>query len=231
MSEQAAYYNRFGHLHEKEILGCAHPEFWTTDYDIQGPVYLEMKERVETQGAFINEYFSKEFPVLDLGCGFGRQAFWLARQGFTVMGTDSSSVFIDIARKLFTLHQLEGAFQCVRLSAFQPEVAYKQVILFDVLEHIPPVKRRTVLKQISGLMEKDGILIVSLPHLKSRFSSFINNQIVKRVSGLFSYFRNRQEHPFMIPGKTQLRSLSAPYFTMMEFKVTPKTDYYIFRKI
>jgi len=38
-------------------------------------------------------------PVLDVGCGSGLEAVWLARQGFRVIGVDSSSGALERARE------------------------------------------------------------------------------------------------------------------------------------
>lgn len=230
MSDQVEYYDQFGRLHEQSILNCPRPELWTTDYDQQGPVYREMKERLETQEAFIRKYFKKEFPVLDIGCGFGRQAYWLAKEGFRVTGTDSSSVFIEIAEKLFAKHLYAGEFKTSRLLELAPPENYSQVLILDVLEHIPVSERPKAVKHIHTLMKKDGILFITLPHVRKRLTSFINNQVLKRLKSQFHYFRNREEHPYTIPGKDQLLKLCNPYFTLIEFRESPKTDYYIFRK-
>jgi hypothetical protein len=49
MPGQINYYNLFGKQYEENILACPEPEFWTTDYDQKGRVYLEIKKRIETQ--------------------------------------------------------------------------------------------------------------------------------------------------------------------------------------
>ena len=80
MTEQIDYYNRFGKEHKSAILNCPEPHLWTTDYEQKGRIYVEMKERIEKQQEFVARYFDKTFPVLDIGCGFGRQAYLLAKK-------------------------------------------------------------------------------------------------------------------------------------------------------
>ena len=79
MPGQVNYYNRFGKKYEQDILNCPEPELWTTDYHEQGRVYREMKERIKQQQELILDHFDKKFPVIDIGCGFGRQAVLLAK--------------------------------------------------------------------------------------------------------------------------------------------------------
>ena len=42
--------------------------------------------------------------VLDLGCGEGRNAVWLARQGWSVTAVDFSDVGLDKGRRLADAH-------------------------------------------------------------------------------------------------------------------------------
>ena len=50
-------------------------------------------------------------PVLDLGCGQGRNAVWLARQGHTVTGIDQSHVAIGQARRLAADNGVQVEFE------------------------------------------------------------------------------------------------------------------------
>ncbi len=112
MLGQVNYYNDFGEIYKQSILSCPEPELWTTDYDTKGRVFREMRERVEQQQKLISAYFTPIIPVLDIGCGFGRQSISLAKNGYTLTGTDTSDVFIDIVKELFLKHGFEGRFIC-----------------------------------------------------------------------------------------------------------------------
>jgi 2-polyprenyl-3-methyl-5-hydroxy-6-metoxy-1,4-benzoquinol methylase len=231
MSDQVPYYNRFGEIHAQSILDCPEPEYWTTDYSERGSVYREMKERVDRQQELIRTWFDKSHPVLDIGCGFGRQAVWMAREGFRVRGTDTSAVFISIAEKLFTRFGLKGEFFCTDILKDKNHGHYKQVLLLDVLEHIPPAYREKMLERVSEKMVTGGILILSLPHTRKRFSSRVNNEIRKRITGQLRYFLAREEHPYTIPGKKKILKLTRTFFELVSFQETTLSDYYILRRL
>ena len=112
---QIRYYTQFGNKFESDILNAKDPSVWTSDMKSNGPIFQSMKKRIKDQKEYILTYFTKNEPVLDCGCGFGRQSFMLAKEGFEIVGLDSSNVFIEIAQRLFLKHNLNGKFICVPL--------------------------------------------------------------------------------------------------------------------
>lgn len=231
MRDQVNYYDRFGKKHAASILACPEPEYWTTDYDSKGRIYREIKERVEQQQSLVREYFSNTRPVLDIGCGFGRQAVWLAREGFAVTGLDTSAAFIEIARQLFHQTGLAGNFIPANiLKQEKINGGYLQVLLLDVLEHVAPGDRKKFLRNIHELMLPGGILILSLPHVKKRLSSFVNNRIRKNITRHIPWFLKKEEHPYPIPGKKDILNLSGRLFKIGKRIETGETDYYVLRR-
>ena len=230
MFGQLEYYNHFGKLNKTAILTCAEPELWTTDYNEKGRIYTEMLERIRHQTFLIEQFFSNNHSVLDAGCGFGRQAMILAKKGFSVVGVDSSQIFIELAAELFERHHLRARFlrgDLMELSLPQ----FPQVILFDVLEHINPSARKIFLEKLHALSLQDATLIVSVPHLKKRFTSILNNKLRKKITQHFSYFLAREEHPYPIPTPAEVTRLTNGLFTILKFEQTPVTDYYVLRKL
>ena len=115
MKDQVQYYNQFAKQYRDDILSSANPSLWATDIKEQGPNYQAIRSRLHDQEKILLDHFDSSLPVLDLGCGFGRQALMLAKAGFQITGIDSSNVFIEIAQQLF-LKQVEvGSLRPVRL--------------------------------------------------------------------------------------------------------------------
>lgn len=229
MPSQINYYNHFGEQHTDSIINCPEPELWTTDYLNKGRIYREMKKRIGQQQQLILEFFKKDFPVLDVGCGFGRQAYLLAKNGYKVTGTDTSNAFIEIAKKLFTKNNYLSDFYCMNILETKLNSNFRQVLLLDVLEHIKPSQRISLWKRLSEILnEKGGIMILSVPHVKNRFSSVLNNNIRKRFTQYFSYFLHNEEHAFPIPGKNEIIKQSERNFSLLKFIGSDDTDYYVF---
>ena len=230
MPDQVEYYNRFGELYREDILTCPEPEFWTTDYGSRGRVYTEMVQRVREQTALVQEFFINTLSVLDIGCGFGRQAIVLAKNGFTVIGFDTSKILIEIATELFKRNHLPGKFSNSSLDD-PPLSKFSQIILFDVIEHIKPSARSTFLNKVHSLALPGALVIVSLPHVRKRFTSRINNSLRRAITQHFSYFISREEHPYPIPTSQHFKKLIGGLFTILKFRQTSFTDYYVLRKI
>ena len=55
MSNQVDYYNQFATKHRYEILGSDDPSIWTTDREQNGPIFQEMKKRIQRQKEHIVE--------------------------------------------------------------------------------------------------------------------------------------------------------------------------------
>lgn len=60
---------------------------------------------------FCNSHLTVGCSVLDLGCGGGRNAHYLAQEGFELHGMDISESAIDLCRKRFKRFNLKGNFK------------------------------------------------------------------------------------------------------------------------
>lgn len=101
-----------------------------------------------------------ELPVgraLDLGCGLGVNAIWLARQGWLVRAVDFSDVAIERARMLAVRSGVEVDFDVADLTTYEPEGAYDLVSFFYV--HLPAAERAGMLARASRAVAPGGRLL------------------------------------------------------------------------
>jgi SAM-dependent methyltransferase len=105
--------------------------------------------------------------ALDLACGDGRNAIWLARHGWRVTGVDFSSVALDRARQLAAAAGVEVEWQPHDLLQWlPPEGAYELVAL--VYLHLPRPERRIVLSRAARAVAPAGRLLVVGHHRRNR---------------------------------------------------------------
>ena len=93
--------------------------------------------------------------ALDLGCGEGRNALWLAEQGWRTTGVDFSSVGIDKARNIASRRQVEVDFRVADVR----EVEHWQEA-FDLVAaiflHTAPEERAVWLPAAVSLVKPGG---------------------------------------------------------------------------
>lgn len=96
--------------------------------------------------------------ALDLACGEGRNALWLAEQGWQVTGTDFSPVAIDKARQRAEQEGLGAAFHVADATDTAPEGPYDLVIVFYL--QLPAEQRRAAHRNAAAALAPGGTLVI-----------------------------------------------------------------------
>jgi SAM-dependent methyltransferase len=96
--------------------------------------------------------------ALDLACGEGRNAIWLAELGWTVTAVDFSTVAVEKARKRAAAGGVEVDFRVLDLLAFEPEPRSYDLVLVLYL-HIDPDGRRLVLARAADAVAAGGTFL------------------------------------------------------------------------
>jgi len=220
---QNKYYTEFALKYKDEIIHSDDPSVWTSDIINNGPKSVTMKIRIETLREIIKEHFSEEHEVFDIGCGFGRQSFLLAKEGFKVTGIDTNPDFINIANEIFKRHSLEGNFHCIEQGSKLSDERYHQIVLLDVFEHIPPFKRKKFIRSIWSVCLPDSTLIISLPIIKPPFRLLITNILKYFISSLLI----NKEHPYPIPDEKSIKRILGKLFKISGIIIHGDTAFYI----
>lgn len=97
--------------------------------------------------------------ALDLACGEGRNAVWLARRGWRATGVDFSGVGIDKARQLAEAHGVDVEWIVADLLEYEPEPeAFELVIMFYL--QVPPAERAPIVRSAAGAVSAGGTLLL-----------------------------------------------------------------------
>jgi SAM-dependent methyltransferase len=97
--------------------------------------------------------------ALDLACGEGRNAVWLAQRGWTVTGVDFSEVALDKALQLARAGEVEVRWVQADLREYRPEPhAYDLVLLFYL--QVPAEERRRIVRAAAGGVAPGGTLLL-----------------------------------------------------------------------
>jgi SAM-dependent methyltransferase len=103
--------------------------------------------------------------ALDVGCGEGGDALWLAENGWEVLGVDLSQVAIDRAAERAVETGLDGRTAWERrdlLAWSPPSQAYDLVTVAFV--HLPTEDRRTVYAALAAAVAPGGSIVVTAHH-------------------------------------------------------------------
>lgn len=97
--------------------------------------------------------------ALDIACGEGRNAVWLAEQGWRVTGVDFSDVGLGKARELAGARGVEAEWVQADLLDYRPEQrAYDLVLVFYV--QLPEPERRSIIRAAAEAVASGGVLLV-----------------------------------------------------------------------
>ncbi len=97
--------------------------------------------------------------ALDLACGEGRNAVWLAERGWDALGVDFSEVAIEKARSRAAALGVDVEFLCRDLLEFESEPSTYDLVLVFFLQ-LPAAQRTVVLERAAKALAPGGTLVV-----------------------------------------------------------------------
>lgn len=97
--------------------------------------------------------------ALDLACGSGRNAVWLAARGWTVTGVDFSAVALEQARTLAAERGVEVEWVEGDLLEWQPARGAFDLVVVLYLQ-VPADERRRILARAAAAVAPGGTLLV-----------------------------------------------------------------------
>lgn len=106
--------------------------------------------------------------VLELGCGYGYNAFLLSKRAKFVLGVDIDEAAITMARRRYEGVENLG-FLLEDCFAFLDRTertgrTYDAVFLFEFIEHVNGFEQGLLLSKIHSILRPDGKLVLSTPN-------------------------------------------------------------------
>jgi cyclopropane fatty-acyl-phospholipid synthase-like methyltransferase len=147
--------------------------------------------------------------AIDLGCGAGNYAIYLAGQGFDVTGVDSSKTAIQIATENAHKQGIKCRFIVADLIGDLQEVKETFDFAYDweLLHHIFPEDRETYVQHVHSILNPGGsYLSVSFSETDPQFGG--SGKYRSTPIGTTLYFSSESE----------LQGLFSPYFVIRNLK-------------
>ena len=105
---------------------------------------------------------TQPYRVLDIGCGEGKDAVFLARNGYAVSAFDIAANGLAKARELAQLHGTAVDFFQADLLNYRPEGFFDIVFSSGVFHYLPPHKRGEVIERLKGHTPKKGLHVINV---------------------------------------------------------------------
>jgi len=112
----------------------------------------------------IAAHLARGTRMLEIGCGAGYGAFYLAHHAREVTAIDVQPPKLEQAARLFRRDNLRFLLAQGTRLAF-PDASFECVGTFQVIEHIPEPELETFVRDIARVLTPDGVLVVSTLNL------------------------------------------------------------------
>jgi len=140
-------------------------DFWNVFYaDRSRPVPFFVAKPDENLAAAVDRGVIAPGRALDLGCGPGRNALYLASRGFEVDAVDLSPVAIDWARERAAETGADVRFLCgnaFTLTEAELSGPYDLIVDSGCFHHLPPHRRVSYLALLDRVLAPDGHLALT----------------------------------------------------------------------
>lgn len=163
--------------------------------------YKKLESRMTLQGMKENIGKLKNPAILELGCGEGFLVSEALEQGYNITGIDFSSFGVEKWNPSILKNCSFGNVYDFLNDGFKSGKKYDVCILRNVLEHVidPPA----LLTQISRVLGKDGIVLVTVPNDYSDLQNlamekkYIDNEFWFAPPDHLYYFNTKNIVPFL----------------------------------
>jgi 2-polyprenyl-3-methyl-5-hydroxy-6-metoxy-1,4-benzoquinol methylase len=118
--------------------------------------------------------------ALELGCGTGGNAMWLAEHGWKVTAVDYSDVAIEKARLTAKERGLDIEFAVADASIYQPEGQFELITSFYI--HLQPQQRAKMFSNTAGALAPGGKLLFVSHDLTSQLSGWSDEDMKSLTS-------------------------------------------------
>ena len=163
----------------------------------------------------------KPCKTIDLGCGTGNYAIYLASKGFDVTGIDISPAAINIAKENAKKKGVKERFLVADVLGDLDEVRETFDFAYDweLLHHIFPEKRKKYVENVYKILNPGG-----------KYLSVCFSEKDPEFGGSGKYRETRLGTLLYFSSEDELRDLFKPYFNIKELKtieVTAKSAHHL----
>ena len=147
-------YNDIMDFLDDKVAGVTWDEFYG-ERKFQAPFILQNTMPDENLVEFLN-YDVPIRTAAELGCGEGRNAIYMAKQGISVAAFDISPTAIENARNIAKDNHVDVDFCCQDIIKHTIYGEYDFVYDSGLLHHLPPHRRITYIELLQTILKPSG---------------------------------------------------------------------------
>jgi len=134
------------------MMSTDSPEFWDKTWGEAGAIGSGSDAILDAQIGHLNPG-----RVLEIGCGLGGNAVWLAENGWQVTAVDYSAVAIEKGAQLADEKGVNVEFVVADASEYKPADVFDLIICFYI--QMFPAQRASMLANVSKALSPGGTLL------------------------------------------------------------------------
>ncbi len=152
----------------------------------------------------------KRGRALDLGCGLGNYAIWLASLGFEVVGLDCSPTAIKKAKRNTKDKDIKCKFLVGDVTGQWPDLGKPFDFVYDwgLLHHIPYEQRPRYVENVHKVLKPKG-----------KYASLCFNEKDTAFEGTGKIRNTQMGTAVYLSSEDELRNLFGKYFEIIDFRV------------
>ncbi|UII54180.1 class I SAM-dependent methyltransferase [Cytobacillus spongiae] len=191
-------------------------EFWDDFYldrTKEVPFFKNMNPDENLVAYFENDFSPKK--VLELGCGPGRNAIYMAKHGCQVDALDISENAINWAKERAYEQNVHIQFHCQSMFdfVFEPQ-SYDFIYDCGLFHHLPPHRRLTYIAFLKKALQKDGY-----------FGLVCFNEDGADYTPDWEIYKNRSLNGGIGYNEERLKEIFHNVFDILEFRKMNRTSF------
>ncbi len=135
---------------------------------------------------FHKRYLQENGTILDLACGLGRNARYLAQHGYDVYGVDFAEAAITACVRLFQHQSLKGTFTQAGMDAIPfCNDFFDAVVCVAALDHVTRDCAEAALHEMRRVLINEGMILLTFDHPQTDEDKLDQAEVLRDGSLLF----------------------------------------------
>jgi ubiquinone/menaquinone biosynthesis C-methylase UbiE len=201
-------------------------EYWNIVYQ-ERPIYMSFltEDPDENLLTYFSENYLHSGRALELGCGEGRNAIYLAQQDCEVDAVDFSNEAIEVACKKAKEKNVKVNFLCENIFEIDlPDNSYEIVYDSGVLHHMLPHRRFQYIELINRVLKTNGYFGLVC------FALGFNHVGGAEEISDYEVYNKRKMLGGMAYSEEKLQNILSNYFELIEIRYMKEHDIELFGK-